>query len=230
MIERIKEQCALSIDDFRRMMPIKWTERSILLSEAFAFCAVMDLCKVETVVESGVYNARSTVIWANYQGKRRTVAAFDKKVRKEAVDCLRGYHNVSLKEGDGIILAADFIRSRSNDHRCGVFIDGPKGEDAVRLAKECLQYPAARFVAVHDCYRNHKARKLMEEAGAVFFTDAEWFENEYSYLDAYESQIDNEQGYKWIPGGLVSTKGERNRIFGSYGPTMGFLVKKSSVE
>jgi hypothetical protein len=234
--DSIRYQAAESIATFRgRVLPVPWEPRSILLSEGFAFCAMCDLFGVTAVVESGVCNARSTVMWARYlQGK--PLVGIDWKFTHEAYQKLQHFANVSLVQADATNTLLPEVR-KLDEHSVGIFIDGPKGEAAVELAAECVRLDNVAFVGVHDMSwlllgKPHAARAMLEaETGDKWFTDAQWFVDAYQDLDANESHWDNEQGTKWVPYFRCERDPEDKctdlRIpRGSYGYTVGFLCRE----
>ena len=215
------EQCEKSIERFKAILPIPWRPRSILLSEAFAVCAMCDLYGVDSLVESGIYEGRSTMIWGNYLSK---VVAFDLTIRPGVSERIPAC-NVSLVEGDSRKLLPAYLAVASC--KVGIFLDGPKGEDAIMLGRQFLE--VVQFVAVHDMHKMsfgklNDSRLLAEREGFQFFTDAEWFVEQYKFLDEGESQYDEEQDLTWIPGELLTGEGKPRRELGSYGPTIGFLL------
>lgn len=235
---RIEQQARRSISFFRgRVLPMPWTPRGILTSEGFAFCVMASLYRVDAVVESGICNARSTEMWAKYLVPPAVdIVAIDWKITNEARARLSGY-GVVLVEGDATEILLSEIEQRP-DRRIGVFIDGPKGGEAVALAMDCIKLPQVAFVGVHDMAKlllgkPHKYREAMEVIGGfeiehatcVWFTDAQWFVEAYADLDADDSHWDEEQGTKWLPG--VRCERDKQPIpLGSYGYTIGFLMKE----
>jgi len=108
MRDIIEKQCEKSLPRFmEKGAPVSWQQRSILLSEAFAFCAVCDLCGVNVILESGVYLGRSTEIWANYFPDI-PIFAVDSTLRNAARERLKRYSNVTLLEGDGSFLLTPY--------------------------------------------------------------------------------------------------------------------------
>ncbi len=217
------DQCELSIRKFQSILPVPWRPRSILLSEAFAVCAMCDLYRVDSLVESGIWEGRSTMIWGQYL---RKVMAIDLTIRPGVLDRLTDC-DITVAEGDAkdlvplaVALELDII---------GIFLDGPKGADAIELGKSCLRNLRVQFVAVHDMHKMsfsevNESRTLADNEGFQFFTDAEWFVERYKWLDEDESQHDEEQDLIWVPGELLTGEGKPRRELGSYGPTIGFLI------
>ena len=210
----------------RRVMPMPWCPRSILLSEAFAFCAMCDRFNVTAVIESGICNGRSTEIWAKYLSGVK-ITAIDWLILPEVRERLAKYP-ISLIEYEAVH-ALPLQLQGLIDHRVGVFIDGPKDGEALSLAQKCLEYPQVAFVGVHDMARlvNGKPHAARQKCEALpypkWFTDVDWFLELARDLDADESHWDHEQGTRWTPG-YRSEKHSEPMPLGSYGYTIGFLV------
>lgn len=208
---------------------VPWQERSILMSEAFAFCGVGDLFDIDIVLESGIWLGRSTEIFASYFAPK-PVIAIDVTLKKAMVDRLEKYDNLTLIKGDG----PSYIRKLLKDSkikRAGIFIDGPKEYRAVECVEQLLFYENVVFVAVHDAHKSKVKRMLINLNRPLFFTCEKWFLEKYSALDKNESQWDEQQGMKWIPRWIISRKGkEFNRDLGIYGPTVGFVFKSGETQ
>lgn len=226
----IEQQAKQSITHFRdRVLPIPWTPRSILTSEGFAVCAMADLHGIDALIETGVCNGRSTEMWARYLPPPAAIIAIDWAVTDAARTRLTPYNNVLLCEGDATRLLPATVK-QMRKRRVGVFIDGPKGEAAVELARQCMAHPHVAFVGVHDMPkllhgRPHAERDLLEAVGGPqWFTDDQWFVDAYESLDADDSHWDDEQGTRWTPG-FRNERSKEPVPLGSYGYTIGFLHK-----
>lgn len=156
---------------------LKITENSVLFSEAFAFAAFCRLHEVDLVLESGVYKGVSTEVWSLFA---QDVVAIDIFISPEAEARLAPRRSVHLVTGDGRQVLPRLLQEHS-DRRTAVFIDGPKGELAIRLALSLATYPQVAFVALHDMapYRTELTR-----LGVFFFSDESWFQEAYGHLDA----------------------------------------------
>lgn len=227
MREIIEKQCKKSFPKFmERAGNVPWQERSILMSEAFAFCAIGDLFDIDVIIESGIYLGRSTEIWANYFSDK-SIYAIDCKLKQEAVERLKGYNNVILIEGDGFELLKQ-LSAKLAPRRIGIFMDGPKGCKALRFGLDISKHQNVEFFALHDVHKmkrgkRSEVRELFEILTAsAFFTDEKWFVDNYSEIDKNESNWDGQQGLIWMPFKLISKDGNHNRVLGSYGPTIGF--------
>jgi len=166
------------VDTFRSTLP-PITDLAILPSEGLAFTAFADLHDVDVIIESGVWKGFSTEIWAR---TGREVLAMDLNVQSEARSRLSKYKNVEVIQGDGSVMIPQALE-RSN-RSTAVFIDGPKGEFALRLAERVLKRPNVKFVALHDM-RPWKAtlRSGQLQMQCFFITDEEWFLRDFGWLD-----------------------------------------------
>ncbi len=222
---RFQSQCRASITRFRTILPVPWCSRGILLSEGFAVCAMCDMFGVRTMIESGIHHGRSTRIWSKYL---TTVTAIDFAITAEARKAL-GDSGTTLLAGNGTSIVLREI-DKSEADAIVVFIDGPKDAGALDIVRRALSKPSVRFVAIHDVPRlrdggpNKFRRLLAEHSGGTFFTDAKWFTDEYSWLDKDESRQDEKSGMRWVPGELIASQGKGGYRFGSYGPTVGFMI------
>lgn len=205
---------------------IPWQKRSILMSEAFAFCGIGDLFDIDIVLESGIWLGRSTEIFASFFAPK-PVIAIDGTLKKEMVERVEGYENLTLIKGDGPTEIKRLLRFKQIK-RAGVFIDGPKESRAVKCAEELLKRKNVSFVAVHDAHKSKVKRMLINLKRPLFFTCEKWFLEKYSKFDRKESQWDEEQGMRWVPGWIVS-KDNKKYPMGDYGPTVGFVFKENFV-
>lgn len=152
------------------------TENAVLFSEAFAFAAFCHMHEVDLVAESGVYKGASTEIWSLFV---QDVVAVDIFITPEAEARLKTRGNIALLTGDGRRLLPQIL-DQQPDRKIGVFLDGPKGELAIRLALDLRQRKQVAFVALHDMapYRSE-----LVKLGAFFFSDEGWFQALYGMLD-----------------------------------------------
>mmetsp|Transcript_158419 Transcript_158419/g.280903 ORF Transcript_158419/g.280903 Transcript_158419/m.280903 type:complete len:297 (+) Transcript_158419:2-892(+) len=164
------------------------TENSVVFSEAFAFASFCRLHDVSLVLESGVYKGVSTEVWSLLV---QDVIATDIFLAPEAKSRLQKRRNVQLLEGDGRRLLPALLDEHAS-RKTAIFIDGPKGELAIRLALSLRERPQVAFVAMHDMA---PYRQELRKFGAFFFTDEPWFQEAYGHLDApYKSRPDLEAG------------------------------------
>ena len=94
----IKKYCAKLIKDFKnKVVQVKWRERSILLSEGFAFCVISEMRQADVIIESGIYNGRSTEIWAKYF-KDKKIIVIDKAIDWKKIEHLKKYSNIEYMD------------------------------------------------------------------------------------------------------------------------------------
>ncbi len=226
-------QCNSSLNKYKDVIEaIKWSERSILLSEGLLVCAMADLFNVELFIESGVYEGKSAEVWGRYFLNRNVdILAIDAVIRNGARERLSCLPNVKLLAGDGVLVLSNRVNTPVNKKRnVGVFIDGPKGEVAVNLAKKLIVQGNVKFVAIHDCHKlsfgsvNHTRTALEEYDGDKFFSDSLLFVEKYGYLDMPDiGKLDKGQRTRWYPGRL-DVENKDTRYLGSYGPTVGVII------
>jgi hypothetical protein len=227
----VKDVLEKGLDNFRaRVLPAEWFPRSILLSESFAFCALADSLDVDLLIESGIYNGRSTEIWRKYFDVSVPIKTIDLTIKDEVVQRLNKYENIEFIKGNGIEVVSDLV-SKNTDRKIALFLDGPKGIPAIELAKKCFQFDNVLIAGIHDLHKmtitgKNKNRIAMDEWDkTVLLTDEEWFLEKYSSLDENESNYDPEQDHKWTPYEIVECNPKnKNRKLGSYGPTAGFAL------
>lgn len=230
LLSMYKEQCKVSIDAFKEKVfgdKTLWVSRGILMSEGFSVCVAMDLYNVDMLIESGICNGHSTQIWTNYN-KDILIKAFDIKLKEATKNRLAAAKNLSMESGDSRILVPEYIRN-NKDKKIGIFIDGPKALEALKLAEECYSYDNVAFVAIHDLSVAYGQRiacnKMINRLKAKsFFTDEEWFVNAYKNLDSNETH-QHDTGDSWKPYTRISRDGTVRDFGGSYGWTIGILLK-----
>jgi hypothetical protein len=230
MTDEILDQCEKSIDKFKNILPIKWTERGILISEGLLFCSMCDLYNIDYILESGTYNGFSTEIFAKYFPSKQIIT-IDVNTKEEAKKRLDEYDNVMMVKGDGRFSIKNIIQ-KNPKWKIGIFIDGPKGIDAVNWGKRFMNYQNVRFVGIHDCHRisygevNQTRIQMERYKGLQFYSDYKLFVDNYMYLDKdIIGKKDEEQGIAWYPY-KISDDRKIDRSLGSYGMTMGFLLKE----
>jgi hypothetical protein len=202
------------------------------MSVGLAICAMADLFQIEVLIESGTYNARSTDIFARYFSSDIPIHTMDIEIRQEATERLAPYPNVKQHEGDSRKVVLELLEMHKGK-RIGVFIDGPKGRAAVRMAIDVLNSSDVAFVALHDMNKTEGDGKTPAGGRALFntvmpfqiTTDEPWFYKKYQSLDSSENKADTDQHLKWEPFSYSdTTTGEISRHLGSYGPTVGFTT------
>ncbi|GAG72228.1 unnamed protein product [marine sediment metagenome] len=217
-----------------RVLPVPNLEHGILVSEGFALCSIFDLFKVDVILESGVCNGKSTLMLRRYFGKTVIIKAVDIKGISSSVQLSLG-DIVDFKRGDSEHLFPKYIKRWSNK-RIGVFIDGPKREAGVKLAKSCFAAPNVVVVGVHDMHRKeinqhevdrgkkyNNTRRIFDKIKtSKFLTDEDWYVKKTYILDKI---VKNRHTKYWTPYGYKNCDAKTRGNFGSYGFTIGFLMK-----
>jgi hypothetical protein len=186
---------------------------------------------VNAFVESGTAQGRSATIVAESLHPI-PVTTIDWEPQSDVFDRLNGLGITTIRGDASKVLVP--LLAECNSKRIGVFIDGPKGADAVDLAAECMENSRVRFVGVHDLSKitNRKERELFDALDyPKWYTDDAWFVEAYKHLDARDqNHWDEEQGTKWQPYKRLDRRNgeviESDR--GSYGYTIGFLYKEGA--
>ncbi|CAE8736248.1 unnamed protein product [Polarella glacialis] len=159
----------------------KFWNPEMMRSEAFSVIAFCDLFGVSTIFESGVWDGWSASLWASWGAR---VVAVDMELRPAAGQRLEAFGSqVELLQGDGNKILAERVSGLVED--VAVVIDGPKGVEALRMARTLLVASKhVKFVAVHDA-RHWKGSPEIEEHGlqAFFYSNDAWFVNAYGSLD-----------------------------------------------
>lgn len=230
LLYKYKEQCENSIKPFKEKVfgdKTLWVSCGILMSEGFSVCAAIDLYNINMLIESGIYNGHSTQIWANYS-ETIQIKAFDIKLKEATKNRLSAAKNISMERGDSRVLIPKLLTD-NKDKKIGVFIDGPKALEALKLAEECYRYDNVAFVAIHDLSIAYGQRveceKMIDRLKAKsFFTDEGWFVDSYKDLDLNETH-QHDAGDTWMPYKRIYKNGVVRNFGGSYGWTVGILLK-----
>eukprot|EP00929_Paragymnodinium_shiwhaense_P102962 TRINITY_DN66223_c0_g1_i1.p1 TRINITY_DN66223_c0_g1~~TRINITY_DN66223_c0_g1_i1.p1 ORF type:complete len:226 (+),score=44.66 TRINITY_DN66223_c0_g1_i1:121-798(+) len=205
-------------------------------NKALLMHTLADMVGASVLIESGVGEAGSTraaCAWARAgeSGQRHVIAIEREELPERTVSALRtacGGGILQFHAGDAFDVLDTLLKSLSAKNvTVALFIDGPKGRVAVRLARHVLDnFDCVRVVALHDVprldprYRDahgrHLARAAMEKVPAAqVYSDEEWFVNRFA------KQIDGHS--------VLSRQGEAgfaaSNVTGSYGPTLGAFVR-----
>jgi len=190
IINSFKKQCALSIKRFEdKVLPLEYIPNGILLWEGFAFCALLDLFRIDMIIESGIAGGRSTEIFARYF--KGPIIAIDNadyyglERFNNTKSRLSRYKNVTCLNADSIFVMPKLI-SQNPNKSIALFIDGPKGLKAIRLSQRCFAFPNVKFVGIHDQCKD-SYHQLDRWDKTFFYTDSHWFIEKYSFLDRNSS-------------------------------------------
>jgi len=204
-MEIFKKQCELSLPRFKeRVGALNYIANGILLWEGFAFCSLLDMYGIEMIIESGVAGGASTEIWASYfQGK---IFAIDNTLFYgperfvQTAERLKKYDKVEFINGDSFFEMEEMVKKNS-DKKIALFIDGPKGKGAEALAKKMFAFDNVVFAGIHDQNGKDGRHPMDDWNKKIFFTDAKWFLEKYSFLDLEKNDPLIAEELKRKPGG-----------------------------
>ncbi len=204
-IDTYKAQCEKSVDLFKRKIgdSFAYIPNGIMLWEGFAFCAMLDLLDIDLIIESGVAGGRSTEIWAKYTGKKiyavDNARTYGEERFEETVRRLSYLDNIEFINGNAFFELPRLIK-QNRGRTIALFIDGPKGIDAITLAKHCFRYEHVRCAGIHDqCKGNYHEMDVWNRT--VFYTDAPWFLEKYASLESNSDNPEFQEELRNNPGG-----------------------------
>lgn len=166
----------------------EFEERGILHSEMLAVCAICDVLDIDVFIESGRARGQSTLILAkNFINKNVRLISIELNRDSNALfaeERLNIYKNVELLYGDSHILMPKIVKKLSGKN-IAVLLDGPKGENAIRLFKMLLSTSGNIQVGFfHDTRKGTPARDLIvKQFSRIFFTDNEKYVEKFKSLD-----------------------------------------------
>lgn len=215
---QIIEACSKALPKFKQVLENETYQlRGILNSEALLIIAVAEHFGVNHIIESGRARGHSTNLLAKYFSSesdlRITSIDLDKHSNdaKYSEDYLKKYTNLDLIYGDSFDKVPESIKED-----CIVFMDGPKGEDALELCSNLLKDSRVKAVLMHDLHKNVFPRDIAELIyTSYFFTDDKQFVERFKDLDEGCWKIMEGTGYE--PYVRAGTK------VLSYGHTLGVI-------
>lgn len=233
-----QDKCRSLLPVFKeRVLPVEHIEHGILTSEGFAFCVLADLLEVGAILESGTGGGKSGLIWRKFFPGKPFVTVDQKLLSEIARERLLPSSQTIIITGDGSTLLPSLLEGGFKDQRVAVFIDGPKREASIDLAKRCYKFPNVVFVGVHDVHAfevdahllkrgilNNVTRQRFDEWDVPkFLTDESWFVDLSASLDIV---VPSKTGKYWKPNYYKNVPEFKSIKFGSYGYTIGFALKE----
>lgn len=193
--------------------------RGVLNSEAALFAATCRRLGIEVIIESGRARAQSTTLISRLLPEA-VIHSIESSSDSDAVfgiARLKNHPNVVLHQGDARRVAPRLLAAETR--RVALFIDGPKGLQAVRLAQKIIASNAqVLLVGIHDMHAKDTTNRGRPNFARVHFAhafDMICFTDVPAIIDAY-SDLDDGSGH--TPG----QKGPWD--LGSYGPTLGIAL------
>lgn len=197
--------------------PVSFDKAGMWFSELFVFAIISEYIGCSRIIESGRSRGVSTKVLSNYFERNEDVEIISIDNRPNSEDSkiaekkLSNSRNVTLKYGDSREIVPDLITDETS-----VLIDGPKGDQALRMGIGLLEDEDAPFVAIHDLHKNYFRRELSE----LLFKHRMYTDDEtlVAELKQYDESV---QG--WYLKQDIETE------FGaSYGPTLGIFFNSET--
>jgi SAM-dependent methyltransferase len=204
-----------------------YEERGILHSEMLAVCGVSSLLGVDVVIESGRCRGQSTLVLAKFFERTKTKIVSIEWMRDEnaafAEQRLAPYKHVELLYGNAARLVPQVL-SRYPGQRVALLLDGPKGQEAIDLARAAFaSSPHLCAAFIHDMRIDTPQRPAAaKEPLRSFFTDDLEYLKEFSTIDEACLPRKGEPitVHTWRP----YMKGEDK--IPAYGPTLAVLLPR----
>ncbi len=214
------------------------TNRGVWTSECFALCVMCDLFHIDDYIESGIYQGQSFFVMSEYLPK--PCYGFDVTIQKNIKDrCSYFFDHGLIFEQDSFVGIPELLNDDLDQENSGIFIDGPKGWDALKLAQTVIDNDNVKFIGIHDSYwpvsnrdDHYEFRKHLEDNYYTWSTDDVNFVREYNYLDnARWIEYLEERGLGGIlPYNKIKFLYDEDkydsRLLKSYGPTITFIWRK----
>lgn len=208
LLPRFKERC----------LPQPYQEEGALYSEGLALVSAMSLTNVDVMIESGTANGQSTEMMARFfEGTPTQIITVDKNAEADHIDLnatadrLKHWTNVTFMRGDSHELIPQLL-AEHKDKRIGVYIDGPKGPEGLKLLCETLASTAdVKFAAMHDlapvAFSEELATAVVSWNHTVLHTWGTRWRQSFSHMD-YQVNLDH-PGYNKEQGwGIVVAAGQ----------------------
>ena len=184
-VEKLMEQANESKQRLTAILEDEpYEEKGVFNSELLLFISVVEILKPDRIVESGRARGHSTKVLAQYfEGRNIDIVSIEQARGTDddeiARDKLEGHEQVELAYGD----SREIIDSKLESSTV-VLIDGPKGDEAIRMALDLLKRDETAAVFAHDLHRNTLHRDLSELLfNYTYFSDDEAFVEEFRHLD-----------------------------------------------
>lgn len=212
------ERIAISIkDEFKeKTKDIVFQNGGIGFSEGLAICTLCIMYDVDILIESGRGFGISTEMFARFfDGKNLKIYSIDLSSNKYInpdvwAKACRGYelvkkrlnkYEIELIEGDGCKIVPELVNNLKENHRIGLFIDGPKNQAQLDLAEKVFQmsdkvYFSAlddvgpRFGPIYDLF--------YQWPYSVFETTQDWYTTRFLDLNQSYEKTDLREWKKYM--------------------------------
>ncbi|MFA5395058.1 MAG: hypothetical protein WC346_03475 [Methanogenium sp.] len=179
--------CEETKNEFLRTIDnIKFEDKGIFNSEMLLFVSLAKKFDIEEIWESGRARGQSTKVLSEFF-KNYNIRIHSIEIMPEteddiiAIKRLQRYPNLEILYGDS---KKTLIQKLENDKNTFVLVDGPKGTEAIRLAREILKKNNTKAVFLHDYHKDSPLREVVEKTFKnTFFTDDEEYVEKFRDLD-----------------------------------------------
>lgn len=192
-----------------------YEQRGILHSEMAFVIHAIKRAGVQFVIESGRHRAQSTVMLAKYLPEVTIVSieARDNADVRYGIERCNAYPNIKLASGSAFDLLPMLAESATVP--TAILMDGPKGEQACGLLRQCFDSnPQIRLGFIHDMRRLDHGGPSAHRACAERTFARNWFSDD-PRLVRHLQWLDEKIAH-------IAPCGSRHeQEYGSYGPTVG---------
>lgn len=216
----------------------KITNRGVWSSECFALCVMCDYFGVDDYIESGLYRGQSIFNVSKF--KSIPCYGFDLELKDVLKTRLKYFFDHGLLfEQDSLTGIPELLEDDLDQEKSGIFIDGPKGWDALKLAQTVIDYVHVKFIGIHDTYLpvdirddHYRFRKHLEDNFNTWSTDDPEFVKLYSHLDnvRWVEYMEEEKLGGILPYTKLKSTDNGSQykagLLKSYGPTITFIWRK----
>ncbi len=209
MRNKLLQQCEASYKRYEKSVrDVSPRNGCMLKAENFCFCCMCELYSVDVIIETGVFFGASTEMFARYfEGSETEIHAIDISWPDGLQEKLQSYKNIKETYcADGTQKILELI-TKFKDKKIAVFIDGPKGEQQLSLAKKIIN--SVEFVALHDVGREYcmytaepqveveTHDNFVEWDRSMFITTEDWFANKYSHMNIEQLRWLQKKDTRW---------------------------------
>jgi len=182
-INELKKYWDNNIDKFLSIVEsVEYQPKGIWYTEAFLFCSICDLLKVDAIIESGVAYGCSTDIFASYFDFDIISVDIDQYGTFENTKArLQRHKNLSMVKGNSLEIIPEILKD-GDGVNVGVFIDGPKGTGAKNFRNNLSQFNNILCFGYHD-YSKQNRIDIGEFDNSFITHEIDFITEKYSYLN-----------------------------------------------
>jgi|TARA_R110000744_G_scaffold197364_1_gene316625 hypothetical protein len=187
---------------------IPYQNHGIMPMEAFALCKYIKDNEITVLIESGTAYGYSTEVLGNMFPDIKIITIdiirnYGQSVQNITQDRLSYLNNVSCVVGDSNKELPKLIDS-FKEETIAIFIDGPKGKDAKKLAYKCNEYDNVVFSACHD-QMELQGGSYVPNLDPEFCKKYKFLDSEVDLVKLYEPHYKGQTIGEWFPKGMGIT-------------------------